>query len=177
MPKRMGMKGPGSMAMGGGGKKPRIPQSTMMGTPPVPASMGGMGTGAGPGMMGPRAAPGAGVKAFKHGGEAKREEHKKHAHGGPVNKPTHSDEAQDRKLFHKMEKEEGKEKVSKHAHGGPVIAGHTTHGMPGKEHPKEQGISKGADSRRGGVKGAGLDPISSQMSNAKARVGMHKKAS
>ena len=55
------------------------------------------------------------------------------------------------------------------------IAGHTTHGMPGKEHPKEQGISKGSDGRRGGVRGGGLEKISSTMENAKPRRSMHKK--
>jgi hypothetical protein len=177
MPRRPGGIGAGSMAMGGPGKKPAVPVTPMGGNPPMPGSMGIMprrsgGAGAPPmgaSTMGPRAASGAGVRAFKKGGEA----HKKYEKGGAV----HADEAQDRALFKKMEKEEGaKEKVVKHAHGGPVIAGHTTHGMPGTEHPREQGISKGSDGRRGGVKGAGLDPISSQNSNAKGRVGHHTKA-
>jgi hypothetical protein len=56
-----------------------------------------------------------------------------------------------------------------------TIAGHKTHGMPGREWPVEKGISKGSDGRRGAVKGGGLDPISSKTVDAKARVGKHKK--
>jgi hypothetical protein len=153
MPRRTGGMGAGAAAMGGGGRKPRQPP-TMMGGPP----MGGMGAmpprprppvGGGPspmgGAMGPRAAPGSGIGAFKKGGEAKREEKK--------------------------------EEVTKHAHGGPVIAGHKTHGMPGTMHKVEEGITKGTGSegRRAGVKGVGLEAISSQTSNAKARIGTHKK--
>jgi hypothetical protein len=164
MVRRAGMGG-GSMAMGGGGRKPRQPP-TMMGTAP------GMGMGAMPprprppvgggpspmgGAMGPRAAPGAGIGAFKKGGEARKEE-------------TRKEETR------KEEKEEKREHVTKHAHGGPVIAGHKTSGMPGTMHKAEEGISKGTDGRRGSVRGAGLDPISSQTSNAKARIGGHKKA-
>lgn len=79
MPKRTGMLGAGSRAMGGGGKKPNIPKTTMMGTPPAPGSPGGMPTG--PGAMGGRAAPGAGmapggasgIGGFKRGGHVGKE--------------------------------------------------------------------------------------------------------
>jgi len=133
--------------------------------------------------MGPRSAPGAGVKAFKHGGPARpgkkeREEEKhekvaKHEHGGPIKAPTKEETHK-----HHMEtaKHHVKESVSMHAHGGPVIGGHSTHGMKGTEHPKEQGISKGSDGRRGGIKGGGLESISSTMANAKPRHSGHKKA-
>jgi hypothetical protein len=57
------------------------------------------------------------------------------------------------------------------------IAGRKTHGMPGKEWPAEKGISKGHDGSRGGVKGGGLDPISSSRADSKARTGKHKKGS
>jgi hypothetical protein len=56
------------------------------------------------------------------------------------------------------------------------IAGHTTHGMPGKMWPAEKGMTVKASGHRGKVKGGGLDPISSKTSNAKGRVPMHKKA-
>lgn len=191
------MKGAGSMAMGGGGKKPRTMPSSMMGTPPGTGIGGkpmmGGGSGAGPGTMGPRSAPGSGTAAFKKGGPARpgkkeREEEKKehvskHEKGGMVSKHevvAHHAETAKHHAKEAMEHGAKKEHVSKHAHGGPVIAGHSTHGgghgTGSHEHPREQGISKGSDGRRGGVKGGGLDPISSQTSNAKARVGMHKKA-
>lgn len=183
MPRKATMMG--SMAMGGPGKKPKAPPTPFGGpaTPPITGGSGmGPGSGTGPMSTGPRAMPGSGmraspggVRAFAKGGEA--EKIKKHAHGGPV----HSDEKQDRALFKKMEKEEDKgEKVMKHAHGGPVIAGHTTHGgghgLGSHPHPVEQGISKGHDGRRGGVKGGGLESISSTMTEAKPRHG-HKKGS
>jgi hypothetical protein len=77
-------------------------------------------------------------------------------------------------------KHHAKEIVAHHAHGGPVIAGHSTHGhgfgTSGSEHPKEQGISKGSEGHRGGVKGGGLERISSTTADSKSRVSMHKKA-
>jgi len=165
MPRR-GAAMPGSLRMGGPGRKPAMPPSPMGGVPPRPGAFGTpaiMGA-----TQGPRAASGAGVRAFKKGGETV----KKHEKGGAV-------EGVSKEEMHEHHKEtarhHAKEKVSMHARGGPVIAGHTTHGLAGHEHPKEQGISKGSDGRRGGVKGAGLDPISSQTSNAKARVGHHAK--
>jgi hypothetical protein len=66
MPRKAGMLGAGSKAMGGGGRKPRAMSTMMGGNPPLPGAMG-----TGPGAMGPRAAPGSGIGAFKKGGPAK----------------------------------------------------------------------------------------------------------
>jgi hypothetical protein len=110
------------------------------------------------GAMGPRAAPGSGIGAFKRGGPSHKE--------GSAYEEKHESK--------KEAKREGD--VKKYAHGGPVIAGHKTHGMSGTMHKAEEGISKGHDGSRGSVRGAGLDPISSKTSNAKGRVGLHKKS-
>ena len=161
---RQAMKGPGSLKMGGKGAKPPPAPATPFGGPASGSMPGGAMTGAMP-KRGPRGMPSSagappggapgggggmgGGMPFKKGGEVKKEEVKKHAKGGAV----HGDEAQDRKLFHKMEKEEDRpgkreREEKKYAHGGPVIAGHGTHGMPGKEHPAGEGISRGSDHQR-----------------------------
>lgn len=141
---RRAMIGPGSKHMGGSGKKPRMAAT--------PFSSGGPGGGMAPptNVGGPRAMPGAGPAGGGMGGMMKKGGTvKKHAHGGEVTKD-------EKERPGKREREEDrKEEHSKFRRGGAVIAGHTTHGMPGKEHPVDSGISKGSDSRRSaGPKGS-----------------------
>jgi hypothetical protein len=57
------------------------------------------------------------------------------------------------------------------------IAGHKTKGMPGKMWPSEKGMSVHGNSKRGQVKGGGLEAISSRTVDAKPRIGLHKKGS
>jgi hypothetical protein len=130
MPKRTGGMGAASLPMGGPGKKPTRPPTPFSGGPAPP--VGG----------GPRAAPSSGPSpamagGFKKGGVAHHEK------GGEIERPG------------KRERAEEKKEENKYAKGGVVIAGHTTHGMRGHEHPKDEGISKGADkTRSAGPKGA-----------------------
>jgi hypothetical protein len=146
------MMGPGSSQMGGGGMRPSTP-GTPFGGPPG-AAPGGAMVGAKPRApkQGGRAAPAAGMAGaggamggamggaggFKKGGDVdrpgkrEREEVKMHAKGGAIDNDFGGD----------------KEPVMKHAHGGPVIAGHTTHGMSGKMHAANEGITRGPDKKR-----------------------------
>ena len=112
----------------------------------------------------------------KERAEERAEKVAMHEKGGPITPPSKQETAK-----HHVETavHHAKERVAMHAHGGPVIAGHSTHGhgfgTSGSEHPKEQGISKGSDGRRGGVKGGGLERISSTTADSKPRISTHKK--